>query len=249
MRYELKRLDILGAFYPNHPHHNVRHLAIKDAILRCGGNEVLILGCGKGLVEYLLADGIRCVSMDISEKEIEAARRINRYKSNREFYVGDIFRSGEILGNRKFPVVAISEVIEHLDHDELALRIACEYLLPDGWLVLTVPNKKRFHNRLLALLHREPFLMTRDHVREYTFDTASHLLSEAGLSIARWRGVWFDFPRPYQVEKFISPYSRWRTVLAALFPRWATYFFFVCRFRSSQAEMSSIDRKIGGRTS
>src|ERR1700740_3184503 len=120
MRYEFKRLDVLGAFYPNHPHHNVRHVAVKDAILRCGATEVLVLGCGKGLVEYLLPDGLPCVSLDISEKEIEAARQVNRYKRNREFYVCDIFRCGETLANRKFSVISISEVIEHLDQDELA---------------------------------------------------------------------------------------------------------------------------------
>jgi SAM-dependent methyltransferase len=235
MRYEFKRLDVLGAFYPNHPHHNVRHVAIKDAILRCGATEVLVLGCGKGLVEYLLPDGLPCLSLDISEKEIEAAREINKYKGNREFHVCDIFRCRETLGNRKFSVVAISEVIEHLQQDELALRTACDHILPGGWLVLTVPNKMRFHNWLLAFLRRKPFLMTGDHVREYTFVSASQLLTEVGLTIARWRGVWFDFPRPYQVEKFISPYSKSRTILASLLPHRATYFLLVCRFVASRA--------------
>jgi 2-polyprenyl-3-methyl-5-hydroxy-6-metoxy-1,4-benzoquinol methylase len=233
MRYEFKRLDVLGAFYPNHPHHNVRHVAVKDAILRCDATQLLVLGCGKGLVEYLLPDGLRCISLDLGEKEIEAASRINRYKQNREFRVGDIFRVAETLGERKFPVVAISEVIEHLDDDELALRNACEHVLPGGCLVLTVPNEMRFHNWLLKLLGRKPFLMTGDHMREYTFASASRLLTKVGLSIVRWRGVWFDFPRPYQVEKFISPYSKARTILASLFPHRATYFLFVCTFSGS----------------
>lgn len=236
MRYEYKRLDILGARFPNHPHHHVRHLAMKDAILRCDGQEVLVLGCGKGIVEYLLPDGFRCVSVDISDREIRAAIEINQYKPNREFHVGDIFRAAEVLGERKFPVVAISEVIEHLDDDRLALQIACQHIQPGGWLVLTVPNTNRFHNWLLRVLRRKPFLMTREHVREYTVANARRLLTDLGFSIAGWRGIWFDFPRPYRVEKYISPYSRARSVLAALFPRWATYLLFVCKAPESNGK-------------
>jgi len=31
MRYGLRRPDQLGARFPYHPHHNIRHLAVKDA--------------------------------------------------------------------------------------------------------------------------------------------------------------------------------------------------------------------------
>ncbi len=236
MRYEFKRLDILGAKLGHHPHHNVRHVAMKDAILRCDGQEVLVLGCGKGIVEYLLPDGLRCVSVDINDKEIEAAKEINRYKANREFYVGDIFATERLLADRRFPIVAISEVIEHLREDRQALQVARQHLIPGGCLVLTVPNANRFHNRLLRLLGRAPFLMTPDHAREYTLDGVSRLLTELGFSIVRWRGVWFDFPRSYGVEKYVSPYSKLRSALASLFPRWATYFLFVCKSSESKPE-------------
>src|ERR1700747_3131094 len=91
MRYELKRLDAALARFPNHPHHNIRHLAIKDEVLRVGGNSVLVLGCGKGMVEYVMPHGLSCVSVDISPKEIEAANELNRYLGNRCFMVGDIY--------------------------------------------------------------------------------------------------------------------------------------------------------------
>lgn len=245
MRYEFRRLDILGARFPYHPHHNVRHVAVKDAVLSCAEQEVLVLGCGKGIVEYLLPDGIRCFSADISEKEIEAAREVNRYKPNRQFLVADIFRAEEVLGRQTFPVVAISEVIEHLDDDRLALQKACRHIRPGGWLVLTVPNTDRFHNRLLRLLGRRPFLMTPDHKREYTVTGAQRLLADLGLSVVRWRGIWFDFPRPYWVEKYISPYSKLRSALAALFPRWATFFLFVCRSSGPAAANSAGSRGAG----
>ena len=229
MRYEFKRLDILGTRFPYHPHHNVRHVAMKDAILSCAEREVLVLACGKGIVEYLLPDGIRCLSADISSNEIEAAMEVNRYKPNRQFLVADIFRVEEVLGQQTFPVVAISELIEHLDKDRLALENARRHLRPGGWLVLTVPNTDRFHNRVRRLLGRQPFLMTPDHKREYTVAGARRLLEEIGLVVVRWRGIWFDFPRPYWVEKYISPYSKLRSMLATLFPQSATFHLFVCR--------------------
>ncbi len=230
MRYEFKRLDILGARFPHHPNHNTRYVAMKDAILSCGQQEVLILGCGRGIVEYLLPDGMRCVSVDISEEQIQVAMEINRYKANREFHTGDIYRTEQVLDQRKFGVLAISEVIEHLPDDRLALQTACRHLLPGGSLILTVPNFGRFHNRLRQLMGRKPFLMAADHLREYTAEGVRRVLAELGFTSVRWRGVWFDFPRPYWVEKYVSPYSKLRSAMAALFPHWATYFLFSGRF-------------------
>jgi SAM-dependent methyltransferase len=224
----LKRLDVALARFPNHPHHNIRHLAIKDEVLRFGGNSVLVLGCGKGMVEYLLPHGLSCVSLDISLKEIEAAKELNRYLGNRCFMVGDIYN---LPFKKKFQIVVISEVIEHLEDDRGALQTVQECLDPDGTFILTVPNRLRFHNWLRRILGREPFLMTTEHVREYTVSEAKALLEEMGFEIMKQRGVWFEFPRPYFVEKFVSPYSRVRLSLAAIFPRWATYLMFVCRPR------------------
>jgi SAM-dependent methyltransferase len=226
MRYELKRLDIALARFPNHPHHNIRHLAIKDEVLRAGASSVLVLGCGKGIVEYLLPHGLSCASVDLDPKEIEAAKELNRFLRNRCFMVGDIYNLP--FTGKKFSTVVISEVIEHLEHDRGALHAARECLEPDGTFILTVPNRLRFHNWLLRLFGRAPFLMTTEHVREYTAAEAKLLLEEMGFEFVTYRGIWFEFPRPYAVEKFISPYSRLRLLLAALFPRWATYLMFVC---------------------
>lgn len=151
MRYELKRLNRLGTQFPYHPNHNVRHLAVTDAVLSCDGKQVLVLGCGRGLVEYLLPDGMTCVSIDADKGEIETAMEINRYKRNRNFHVGDIYDCDQILGQARFPTVVISEVIEHLPDDRQALKNAHRHLLPGGSLVLTVPNIDRCHNRLLTL--------------------------------------------------------------------------------------------------
>ncbi len=236
MRYELKRLDQALVRFPNHPHHNIRHVAIKDEVLRAGGRSVLVLGCGKGIVEYSLPHGLSCVSVDIDPKEIEAARELNRFLRDRCFMVGDIYN---LPFERKFSTVIISEVIEHLDDDGGALRTAKECLEPDGTFILTVPNRLRFHNWLLELFGKKAFLMTPEHVREYTTPKAKALLSEMGFDVLKHRGVWFDFPRPFTVERIISPYSFIRSLLAALFPRWATYLLFVCRARGQESAHAS----------
>jgi SAM-dependent methyltransferase len=227
MRYELNRLDIALARFPNHPHHNVRHLAIKDEVLRTGGRSVLVLGCGKGIVEYLLPHGLSCVSLDLDPKEIEAAKELNRFLPNRCFMVGDICDLP--FTAKQFQTIVISEVIEHLEDDRVALVSAMECLEPNGTFILTVPNRLRFHNWLLQLFGRAPFLMTPEHVREYTVPEAEALLKEMGFKIVKHRGIWFDFPRPFLVERIISPYSSIRSLLASLFPQRASYLMFVCR--------------------
>jgi SAM-dependent methyltransferase len=204
-------------------------VALKDAALACPrANNVLVLGCGRGLVEYLLTEGWHCTSVDISEKQIEAAREINRFKNNRTFYVDDLFHVRSIPANSQFNLVIISEVIEHLDNDRGALRVAYDRLEPGGHFILTVPNQGRFHNALRKMFGREPFLMTSDHVREYTVNHVSELLKLTGFVIEGWRGVWFEFPRPGLCERFIDPSSRLRAFLAWLFPHWATYILLVC---------------------
>lgn len=230
MRYELKRLEILSAFFPDHPNHNIRYLALKDAAADCPGvKRVLVLGCGRGFVEYMLTDGWETLSVDISEAQIETARAVNRYKRNRQFFVGDIFNLGETLQDRVFDMVIISEVIEHIEQDGEALRIAYGRLRPGGYFLLTVPNRYRFHNALRRLVRRAPFLMTAEHLREYEPGAIRGLLRQAGFEIRRRRGVWFEFPRPAVAERFIGPTSRVRNLLAMLFPGWATYLMFVCR--------------------
>ncbi len=230
MRYELKRLDIALARFPNHPHHNIRHLAIKDEVLRSAGHSLLVLGCGKGIVEYLLPHGLSCVSVDIDPNEVGAARELNRFLRNRSFMVGDIYNLP--FPKKKFQMVVISEVIEHLEDDMGALKSARACLGSEGRFILTVPNRLRFHNWLLRLSGREPFRMTSEHVREYTTSEARTLLEQTGFEIVKQRGIWFEFPRPYFVEKFVSPYSKLRSMLAALFPHRATYLMFVCRPRA-----------------
>jgi hypothetical protein len=77
--------------------------------------------------------------------------------------------------------------------------------------------------------------MTPEHVREYTVPEARALLKEMGFEVVKQRGIWFEFPRPFAVEKFISAYSPVRSLFAALFPRWSTYPMFVCRPRHGTA--------------
>src|SRR5438128_908568 len=106
MRYEMKRLEWLGVHVPNHPHHGWRHVALKDEILKSNAEEILVLGCGKGLLEFLLPDGLSCTSVDVSEREIHAAKDINRYKNNRDFRVGDIYNLDKTLGSKQFPLIS-----------------------------------------------------------------------------------------------------------------------------------------------
>src|SRR5690348_6460522 len=146
MRYELRRLDRIGTLVPNHPNHAIRHIAVKDAIVDRLPSELLIVGAGKGMVEFLLPDGISCTSVDLDEHEIAAAREINRYKRNRKFLVGDIYKLEQELGDKQFPLVSISEVIEHLPDDRAALNTVLRHLKPGGWLIITLPNLGRFQN-------------------------------------------------------------------------------------------------------
>ena len=227
MRYELQRLETVGLRLGYHPNHYVRYTAVCDAILRCAPHRtLLVLGCGPGLLEYILPGGIDCTSIDLNESALALARDINRHKPRRCFLQGDIYQLPCIVGERRFDVVCISEVLEHLPDDAAVLRLAASALAPRGHLVLTVPNGKRLENRVLGWLGREPILMAPGHLREYSLASARQLLREGGFRPRRRRGVYFSFPRPYVAERFISPYSLAHSALASMFPSVATYLLF-----------------------
>ena len=235
MRYELRRLETIGLPFGYHPNHYVRYLAVCDAILRCSPRRTLLtLGCGPGMLEYVLPSGIHCTSIDLSPNAIAMAKEVNRYKSNRNFVLGNVYEVRQIVGEQSFDVVCISEVLEHLPDDDKVLRLAASMLSSNGYLVLTVPNGARFQNRVLRWMKREPILMAPGHLREYTVASAHQLLRASGLRPIDWRGVYFSFPRPYAMERFVSPYSRMHRVFSSIFPSGATYLLFTSRKEAAQ---------------
>jgi SAM-dependent methyltransferase len=99
--------------------------------------SVLELGCGGGAVAgHLAAGGYVVTGIDGHLSRIlEAAHRAPKAR----FFVHDLARGTAELGLLEFDVVAMFDVLEHLEHPAEALQDGLQRVRPGGLLVGTVP--------------------------------------------------------------------------------------------------------------
>lgn len=218
-----KDLALLSKRYDYNINHNLRYLALARLIERYNIQEILVLGCGKGILEYTLSDEVKCVSVDIDPKGIEIAKEINLLKKNRDFIVSDIFdwiKDAKI----KYDAVLISEVLEHLKNDRELVKSIYRIINPDkGLFLLSVPNRNRFVNRIYPLIGKKSKFMSEQHIREYSIEEIHNLLSACGFAIKHTEYSYFRFLKEDSMRKVIPVDSWLRSLVLKINPRWANY--------------------------
>ena len=59
---------------------NLRYIKLADLILELGVREICVLGCGFGIVEYLLHDFVYCLPHDMDQSDLAIAQELNKTK-------------------------------------------------------------------------------------------------------------------------------------------------------------------------
>jgi len=185
-------------YWENTLWHKIRYMLIKDVILNNASRKLLDIGCGKGIIEYLLPENIFCIGCDIVEEVIEYARLLNQHKRNRQFLVCDIEKTSPAYV--KFDIIVISEVLEHLPDDEKTLKKIRNLLGDEGILIITVPNSKRLVNRLEGLFGQSRF-QDESHMREYTLHEIEALLNRCRFEIQNTMGIYLQLPKENYLPK------------------------------------------------
>jgi len=222
-----KDLAPLAKRYGYDLNHNLRYLSLAKLIKERGIKELLILGCGKGILEYILPEDVKCCSVDISKEDIDIARMINSEKKNRNFIVADMFDFMK-KSERKFEAVLISEVLEEIKDDNQALALVRKLLKPDGGLfLLTVPNSEHLVNRVYSIVGREKKFLASVHLREYTTDEIFAMLRRFAFKILHTEYVYLGFPKENVIRKLVPVDCALRRFLLKLRPRWAIYIIIV----------------------
>lgn len=144
-------------------------------------NTVLDIGSGVGTIAFYLASkGKKVTGIEISESAVSIAKanaKIFNLEKKIDFIAAE-FPSG--VPNKKYDLVIFSEVIEHLEDDNKALRDIWNVLKPSGLLVITTPSQN-------APLYRMGLLNNFDkevgHLRRYTPKSLKLLVEKNGFKV------------------------------------------------------------------
>jgi 2-polyprenyl-3-methyl-5-hydroxy-6-metoxy-1,4-benzoquinol methylase len=140
-------------------------------------SRILEVGCGHGnLIPHLL-DRDLVVGTDANTEAIAAVRSRYRDCSNLRSYVFDILSPppDEILNHEIDTVISLN-VLEHIEHDTVAVRNMVELLPTGGTLIIIVPAHGWLYGTMDSSI---------GHFRRYTKATMRHLLIEAGAEVTR----------------------------------------------------------------
>lgn len=158
---------------------------------KCRGKNVLHLGCvDEGFTKKRIEDGTLLHSklenaasdlwgVDISEDGVEMLKE----QGFENLIVGDIEKVEEIkgLGDKKFDIILVSEVLEHLNNPGLFLQGIKNIFTDDTLMIVTVPNGLNFFEfsqNLKGYEHVHP-----DHNFWFSYKTIVTLMEKNGYII------------------------------------------------------------------
>jgi 2-polyprenyl-3-methyl-5-hydroxy-6-metoxy-1,4-benzoquinol methylase len=129
--------------------HSTQNRARQQALLQrlssyTAGRKLLDVGCGDGqLLQTAGEAGWEAVGIDLSDAAVALCRRRGLDASNTDFF-------DRSLDARRFDVIVMSELIEHVPAPQRFLSRAESLLEPGGVLYLTTPNFGSLARRMLA---------------------------------------------------------------------------------------------------
>jgi O-antigen biosynthesis protein len=150
------------------------------------GRRVLELGPGPGDMSRVLQEQ-RCSVVGI-EVDPELAAVASRFCERMIVGDLDLLDLQAELGSERFDVILAADVLEHLKDPLSLLQRLRDFLAPDGYFVISVPNVAHGSVRLALLQGRFRYqrggLLDRTHLRFFTWKSLEQLLDEAGLGVA-----------------------------------------------------------------
>lgn len=128
--------------------------------------KILDAGCGEGFISNLIYScipNVEIVGLEYTREALEIARKNNK---NITYMQGDIYEMP--FAENSFDIVICTEVLEHLDKPESALKELKR--TAKSRLILTVPNEPWFcMGNLLVLKNVSHLGNPADHINHWTY--------------------------------------------------------------------------------
>lgn len=174
--------------------HDAHRQDIVDTIERLAGcplagQSVLDVGCGWGqAMQYFASKGAECSGFDPAPEAVDYVRALGL----------ECVRAGmermDVFGNRRFDVVTLTNVLEHLaDPIAVMQEIRAKVLAPGGLLVIEVPNEFNAFQIAGQKLHglRPWWVAPPAHLNYFSASTLANALRGTGYAV---RHVESSFP-------------------------------------------------------
>lgn len=192
--YQQKRAEMLG-FLPSQP------------------KRLIDIGCGEGL----FGEAVKALYPDCETWGVEPTAEIAaRAATRNDRIVQSSLEDAAELPEGYFDAVVMNDVLEHMLWPETALAIAKRILLPEGKLILSLPNVQFLLNVLDLVVrndweYRDSGILDRTHLRFYTTKSATKLLERNGFRVDQITGINPMRPKWYYRMLFaLAPrYFRW----------------------------------------
>ena len=156
------------------PYQHSRIDEIKDRLTP--DMKVLDVGCSAGHFLYVLKDYVQeCIGIEFNKENAEFVNRELGIKT----YTEPIEETG--LSPDYFDLITAFQVLEHIDDPIQLLTTLRQYLKPDGYLYLEVPN---INDALISVYNTEPygdFWYREPHIFYYSPKTLLMLLERSGF--------------------------------------------------------------------
>lgn len=143
------------------------------------GGALLDVGVGIGSFAGVAMDyGYRVTGIDVHAGYAEPLERLGV-----EFLHGDV--ETHDFGDRRFDVICLGDVLEHLLDPRRALRALESILAKQGLMWISTPNHEGAWTR--ALGEKDPMWMEGEHLQFFSLRSLTHLLQGAGLDVVDYR--------------------------------------------------------------
>lgn len=159
--------------------------------------NVLEFGCSTGFVSKLLMQrGCRITGIEMDEN---AAKKAEEYCE--KVIVGDIdaMDLSKELGEQKFETALFGDILEHLKDPKRILIKTRDFLIEDGYIVISIPNIAHWSTRLELLGgnfdYQKLGIMDDSHLKFFTRKSITTLLEGSGYFVESIDFIKKDFDR------------------------------------------------------
>ncbi|BAZ01850.1 putative glycosyl transferase [Tolypothrix tenuis PCC 7101] len=166
--------------------------------------HVLDVGCGSGYFGKFLKERLGCTVWGV-EPDVDSALEA---KQNIDNVLNCPFDRHIALQSQKFDCIFFNDVLEHLIDPYQTLKYAQELLLPNGYIISSIPNILHFFTIYNILKtqdwkYEDAGILDKTHIRFFTKKSIIRLHEDCGLKIINIQGINATYGKKYNILNFL----------------------------------------------